>query len=155
VTPPPVLLAGLGNDWRCDDGAGPWIARELGRAGRAGVAVLAPAGDGLALVEAWSGVGHAYVFDALRGAGRPGDILRIDGLRQALPQEAKFSSHAVGLADAVALGRSLDRLPQQLTVIGIEGACFDHGHGLSPAVAASARRVVEELNLELDGAAHA
>ena len=55
------------------------------------------------------------------------------------------STHALGLAEAVELARSLGRLPQRVVVYGIEGESFAFGKGLSAAVAAAADRVTEEV----------
>ena len=55
---------------------------------------------------------------------------------------AGASSHGNGIAEAVALGRALDRLPEQLVVIGIEPGRLDHGDELSPTVAAALDTVI-------------
>ena len=47
------------------------------------------------------------------------------------PRLFRTSTHLLGVAEAVELGRELDRLPQRLTVYGIEGERFDVGEGLS------------------------
>ena len=44
------------------------------------------------------------------------------------------STHALGLAEAIEIARSLGRLPTRVRVVGIEGARFDFGRGLSPEV---------------------
>ena len=48
-------------------------------------------------------------------------------------------SHAMGLADAVELGRALRRLPDRLVVVGVEAAGFGHTEGiaLDPRVASA------------------
>lgn len=148
-TKPGLLLVGVGNQWRGDDGVGPWIVRALRDGLAPDVATLCGVNDGLALLDAWQGVAQVYAFDALSGAAAPGVAVRIDALCEALPNQAKVSSHAFGLAEAITLGHALGRLPQQLTVIGIEGRCFDHGQTLSPEVEAAARRVVAGLRIEL------
>jgi hydrogenase maturation protease len=52
-------------------------------------------------------------------------------------------SHALGLADAVALGIALDQLPARLIIVGIEASWTTPGHGLSSAVADAVERVVD------------
>jgi hydrogenase maturation protease len=37
-----------------------------------------------------------------------------------------ISSHGMSLQDAIELGRYLDRLPDRLTVVGIEARSFEH-----------------------------
>jgi len=85
-------------------------------------------------------------------SGRPpGEIVRVD-LRSDRPGDmSKFagdwrgSSHAFGLASAVSLARVLGRLPRSLTIYGIEGADFEHGADLTPAVRVAVDRVVSEI----------
>lgn len=144
-----VLLVGIGNEWRGDDGVGPWIVDRLRDLALPGVRTLWAAADGLALLDAWRDAGRVYVFDALRDAAEVGEVLRVDALRQSLPTASNYSSHAFGLAEAIELGRTLGQLPAGLIVIGIEGRCFDMGKGLSPEVEAAAKGLVETLRAEL------
>ena len=62
--------------------------------------------------------------------------------------EGSSSTHAIGVADAIELGRVLGRLPRRVVVYGVTGACFDAGRGLSGAlldvIDPLARRVLEE-----------
>ena len=73
----------------------------------------------------------------------------VRGGRRAAAARRSFgasSTHALGLADAVELARSLGRLPQRVVVYGIEGAAFEFGNGLSAAGRGGGRsRDVEEV----------
>jgi Ni,Fe-hydrogenase maturation factor len=51
----------------------------------------------------------------------------------------------MGLPEAVALARELDRLPGRLVVYGIEGENFEAGEGLTEPV----QKTVEKLVLDL------
>jgi hydrogenase maturation protease len=62
----------------------------------------------------------------------------------AIGQE-RGSTHALGLGDAVELARVLDRLPSTLTIIGIEGADFTTGEGMSPEVEKAVIKVTDDL----------
>lgn len=142
-----MLLVGLGNRLRGDDGVGPEVARRVAAAG-ADVDVLVCDGDPAALLEAWQERKRVVVIDAL--AGRPpGEVVRLDvGEGDALVPEAAATSHALGLAEMVELGRRLKRMPCSLVVYGVAGSTFATGAALSPAVAAAvpevSRRVLEE-----------
>ena len=59
------------------------------------------------------------------------------------------SSHRFGVPEAVALARTLGRLPPRLIVIGITGADFGFGDELSPPVAAAADHVIEQFERSL------
>jgi hydrogenase maturation protease len=138
-------MAGVGNDWRGDDAAGLVAARRL-RELLPGVRVVEIRGDPAALLDLWSEADLAIVTDAVRSGAPPGTIHRLDRHSEPASDALRFgSTHAIGLAETIELGRALDRLPAQLELYGIEGACFEAGTGLTPAVA----RAVEELCGEL------
>ncbi|MGZ4269695.1 MAG: hydrogenase maturation protease [Solirubrobacteraceae bacterium] len=128
-----MIVIGVGNAWRGDDGAGLEVAR---RVAAAGVPARAHEGECSALVELWSGAGHAVVVDAARSGAAPGTVHRYDAAAAPLPASLlRSSTHAFGVPDAVELGRALGRLPERLEVYGIEGASFATSDRLTPAVA--------------------
>jgi hydrogenase maturation protease len=146
-----VILIGVGNAWRGDDGAGLAVARRVRELSPAGVEVREVEGDATALVEAWSGAEGVVVVDAAESGAPPGTVRRFDAASQPLPVRGlRSSTHAFGVADAVELARALGRLPQRLDVYAIEGASFAAGERLSPAV----ERAVAELATAL-GSLHA
>ena len=49
------------------------------------------------------------------------------------------------MAEAIALGRALGRLPRQLLLFGIEGGRFDAGASLSPEVERATETLAHEL----------
>ena len=124
------LVIGIGNAARGDDAAGLIAARRLGG--------LEHEGDPLGLLDVWDGVGLAVVIDAVSSGAEPGTIHRFDAAAAPLPAllRTSTSTHAVGLAEAIELARSLGRLPDRLIVYGIEGERFEAGTDLTPAVAA-------------------
>ena len=147
----PIVVVGVGNPWRGDDGVGPAVAAavrdRLGPGGPAGrVDVVDLDGEAARLVDAWDGADLAVVVDAARTGAPPGTLHRLDadGVRAA----STASSHALGVQHAVALARALGRLPRRLVLIGVEGADFGHGTHLSDPVAAAvepASRLVAEV----------
>lgn len=161
-----VLLIGVGNPMRRDDGAGPEAARRL-RASllkehpRTEVEVAECAGDLTALLDLWAGHEHVLLFDA---AAPPavdlGSVIRLDPERDVIPALPARSTHALGLAQAVELGRALGSLPPRLIIYAIGAAAFEHGAGLSAdaergveAAVAAAR--VEVLAASQPGVEHA
>jgi hydrogenase maturation protease len=141
-----VILIGVGNGWRGDDGAGLALARRVRELAPSGVEVREVEGDATALMDAWSGAEHVVVVDAAQSEAAPGTVRRFDAGAAALPVRAlRSSTHAFGVSDAVELARALGRLPDRLEVYAIEGASFTAGERLSPAV----ERAVAELASEL------
>lgn len=139
-----VIVAGLGDDERRDDGAGLEAARRLRRSVPIGVRVLVLPARTLDLLEAWSGASLAVVIDAAVSGAPPGTVHRVDGLAKApLPRPAPRSTHGLGLADVVDLGRALGWLPARLVLLGIEVRDVSIGRGLSREV----RRGVEHAVL--------
>ncbi len=136
-----MLVAGLGNRLRGDDGAGLEAAR-LVRERAPDLLVVEHEREPTDLIDLWEGAELAIVIDALQG-DEPGRIHRWEVGPDEIP-ERRFpsaSTHALGLREVVELARSLNRLPRRLVVLGIEAAGFDTGAGLSPGV----RRAVEEV----------
>ncbi|MEU6430809.1 hydrogenase maturation protease [Microbispora sp. NPDC046973] len=141
------VVIGLGSDLRGDDAAGLEVARLLRGTLPPSVAVVENSGDPAALVEAWSGAALAIVVDAVSSGAPPGTVhMPLHLPARSLP---RAGSHALGLADAVALGRALGRLPGELVVAGIEGGDFTPGAPMTPQVLAAVRRTADGLRERL------
>ena len=145
----PTLVIGVGNPFRRDDGAGPFVARQLAALGA--VAVELP-GEGAELIEVMSERDRVVVVDAARSGAEPGTIHRFEAGEKPLPTGFfSYSTHQFGVAEAVETARALGRLPKALTVYGIEGADFAFGEILTPEVEAACAAVVSEISARLPG----
>jgi hydrogenase maturation protease len=84
------------------------------------------------------------IIDAMRSGARAGTVRRFDARRAPLPARAFIgsSTHTIDIAAAVELGRALAILPEEVDVIGIEGARFDHRTARSAAVERAIGRTV-------------
>jgi hydrogenase maturation protease len=133
------LVIGLGNAARGDDAAGLVAARRLGG--------VEHEGDLLALLDVWEGADSAVVIDAVRSGAEPGTVHRFDAGGGPLPAgpRSSTSTHAVGLAEAIELARTLGRVPARLVVYGIEGERFEAGTALTPAVSAAVEAVADAV----------
>ena len=140
----PIVVVGVGNPMRRDDGLGAAAVRAL--AGRAGVELVELDGEATRLIDAWVGRRLAIVVDAAVTGADPGTVHEVVVGRDEVPGwSAGGSTHAAGVAEAVALAEALDRLPDELVILGVEPADLDHGPGLSPAVAAAVPLVVDRI----------
>ncbi len=149
--PPRILVAGLGNLDRGDDGLGADVVALLAGRMPQDVELLTRRGDMLALIEEWAGVDVCIAIDAAAPAGDPGRIFRFDLATDTLPADAAYmSSHAMGLPAVVALARALGRAPRDMIVYAVEGICFDDGAPLSRPVAQAARDVADRIVAEVE-----
>jgi len=153
-----ILLIGIGNEYRRDDGVGLFIARAVSARKLANVEIIEASGEGAGLIEAWRDQEEVIVVDAVASGAAPGTLHRFvvssfrraeqGGTTNAQEIPARFfnySSHAFGLAEAIAMARALKLLLPRLVVYGIEGADFGAGVGLSPAVEQAARQLIDSL----------
>lgn len=141
-----VLILGIGNAMRSDDGVGPFVAARLAAAG---LNARVHCGDGTGIIDAMAAAQHLILIDATRSATAPGTRTSLDAIATPIPAEFfHYSTHRFGLAEAVETGRALGLLPPALTVHGIEGAAFEPGERLSPPVAKAAQALIAVLRAE-------
>jgi hydrogenase maturation protease len=70
-----------------------------------------------------------------------------------LPRDLRLAStHAMGIADALELGRALGRAPHRVVVLGVEGATFGIGDEMTPAVTAALDELVASVLRDLEEA---
>jgi hydrogenase maturation protease len=150
ASPGRVLVVGIGNPDRGDDGIGLLVVRQLAGQVSRDVAIVERTGDALALIDDWAGHDTVILVDAAAPGQAPGSISRVDLVTDELPSDVTLSStHAFGVADAVGLARTLGLLPHQVIVYAIEGANFNPGAPVSGGVAAAVNEVVRRVADEL------
>src|SRR5690349_7192119 len=145
-----MLVIGIGNSYRSDDGAGPAVLALLRTMHLPGVWLLECDGDCSILLEAWQGADAVVLVDAVSSSAPPGTIYHFDLLARQLPRDLSFqSTHAFGVAEALELGRVLNQLPASLTLYAIEGKSFATGIGLSDEVTPAVQEVAQQLKCNL------
>ncbi|MBI2863604.1 MAG: hydrogenase maturation protease [Chloroflexi bacterium] len=148
---PDVLILGLGNTLRCDDGVGPRVVEALQRLD------LPPEVEMLVAVAATSGLLHAIadrqkviVVDAIQGGSEPGSVYRASPEDLEAGSQSLISAHHMGILEALKLAQALSCAPEEFVVIGVEPQATGWGLDLSPEVAAAVpaivRLVAEEAN---------
>ena len=149
--PEKLLVVGIGNAMRGDDGVGPFVAEALAAKG---LPTLVHAGDGTGLIDLFTEHDHLILVDATRSGAAPGTLVRFDAVAEKLPAELfHYSTHRFGLAEAVETARALGTLPDRLAIYGIEGEDFSAGTTLTHPVQESVDRLVEELAGTFGGSA--
>ena len=148
--PEKLRVIGVGNAWRGDDAAGLLAARLLGDV-LPDLDVRNCEGDPVGLLDAWDGADTVWVVDAVSSGAKPGTVHRLEATEAELPRDLfGASTHVFGLAEAVELGRALDRLPERLVVFGVEGSRFNAGDAVSPEVERAAADVAAQVEREVE-----
>lgn len=130
-----IVVIGIGNEFRRDDGVGIAVARRLKNRLPESVKIIEQSGEAASLMEAWQGAESVIVIDAISSGAPPGTVRRVDLTTAEIPAGlCRSSSHHFGVAEAVGLARELKRLPARLVLIGIEGEDFSEGTECSEKV---------------------
>ena len=141
------LVIGVGNPYRHDDGVGIVVAQRLRELG-VDADVAEESGEPVGLVQRWLGRSNVTLVDAVSAGAAPGTVYRLDctaGEWAGAPPAGAVSTHGLGLAEAVELGRALEQLPEHLVLVAVEALDVSEGVGLSPPVALAVEAVVSEV----------
>ncbi len=136
-----VVVAGIGNAFRGDDGVGPAVAALV--AEHSGARDIGPISEPLDLLGRFSGASLAVLVDATRSGAEPGSIRVIE-----LDEVEDFpasSTHALGLRRVCQLASALGEAPGRVIVVGVEGEDFSDGEHLSAPVANAVRRAASKV----------
>jgi len=145
-----VVILAMGNRWRGDDAIGPWVLDRL-KPWLSGPSfgpctLLEGVNDALGIVSAWEGAELFVAIDAAVSGAPPGTIHRVQASGDVLPKAiGRCSSHGSGLAEAIALGEALHRLPAAMTIYAVESSSFEPGTPPTGLVQAAGNTLVETL----------
>ncbi|MFN8034354.1 MAG: hydrogenase maturation protease [Acidimicrobiia bacterium] len=148
---PRIVLIGVGNEMRRDDGVGLAVVRAVTEDLDRSIESVILDGEPTRMIDAWESFDVAVVVDAVRTGAAPGTVHRYDvsGGDRLPGRVDQASSHALGIGESIALGRALDRLPGRVVVVGVEGSEFGDGPGLSAPVAAAVAGAAAAVRSEL------
>lgn len=164
-----VLIAGVGNVLRRDDGFGIAVANALERHPERlppGARVVEVGIGGITLVhELMTGYGSLIVVDAVERGGAPGtlyvlepDVPAVASMPLAERRIAAADLHQLVPTRSLVTAAALDVLPSAVRIVGCQpGETEELSTELSPAVAAAVDRAVEivrGLAVELTGWVH-
>lgn len=143
MSAPRVLVLGVGNVLRADDGVGPRVVEALLGAIADGAARV-PAGTilrdggtrGIHLLPDVAGAERVVLVDAVAPGTSPGTVSVVRASGAAWPAGRGGGT----VADLVETAALVTGRPIALTLVGIEAASLDEGYGLTPAVAAAVPR---------------
>jgi len=142
-----TTIIGIGNANCGDDAAGCLVAQALRERELPAVRILSASGEPADLLEKFPTDGVLILVDAMAEVEGCGRIHRMDTSDNALPIDAfsSYSTHGMGLPEAIEMARALGRLPPAVIVYGIEGRNFQPGDPMSPEVEEGIERLVDQL----------
>ncbi|MBA3725495.1 MAG: hydrogenase maturation protease [Armatimonadetes bacterium] len=160
--PASILIVGIGNVLRGDDGFGPAVLAEVQKGSLPAGTRLAELGiGGIGLVhELMDGYDLLIVIDAVERGGSPGDLYILEPDQQQMALSAQevggTDMHAALPDQTIKIAKSLGVLPAQVRIVGCEpGDMEDVMLELTPPVAAvvpQAANAVREIIASFLGA---
>lgn len=152
-----VLILGLGNPLRRDDGVGPRVIEELESQGLPdGITALDGGTGGLDILRVLEGWNHVIIVDAANvdagdGGIGPGEFVRFtpDQVRLA-ESEDNLSLHHAGLAEVFGLAKALDHQLPSIVIFGVQPGEVGWGEGLSSSVESGLSTLVEAVREEAE-----
>lgn len=146
-----MVVIGVGNEFRKDDGVGVRAVVQLKSLLPSDVLVFTLSGEGTELMQAWAHEHNIWLIDAVSSGAPCGTIYEIDAAADTVPAHFfHYSSHAFSVAEAIELSKAMDLLPPSVKLYGIEGKDFSSGIGLSPEVEASLSEVVRRVQRDIE-----
>ncbi len=94
------------------------------------------------------GASHVILIDAMRSGAVPGTVRRLQD-EEIEMEAALLSSHGFGVAESLALGRTLGMLPARLVLYGVEVCNLDQCDTLAPETVGALPMLVERIKEEL------
>jgi hydrogenase maturation protease len=154
----PAVVIGIGNRFRRDDGSALKVLETLTDRVPESARLVESDGEPARIIDSWDGTDLAVIVETVRRGDAPGTIATIDWDTQDPPAGSPHNdhgSHSLGIMEAIALGRALERMPRHLRLVGIEPLDLGWGEGLSDPVAgcidAAARLVLDSLRSLVKG----
>jgi len=147
-----IVVLGVGNRLMGDDGLGPRVIEELQRRQLpANVEVMDAGVGGIAILSWIEGADKVVIVDSVQTNNEPpGTVYRFT--EKELPPSDMFmlSLHDLNLVDTLNIGRVVQKMPDEIVIIGVEVkrvAQFDDK--LTPEVEAALAEVVDLVMQEI------
>ncbi|MEV6020184.1 MULTISPECIES: hydrogenase maturation protease [unclassified Streptomyces] len=130
-----VVVIGVGNPLRGDDGIGPAAVEALRGQVPDGTVLAVSDADPGRLLDLWRGADTVVIVEAVRTrSNRPGALHTLTLPEAAGHHRGAASTHGLGLGGCLALAEALDLLPPRLVVHAMQVADLGLGTCLSEVV---------------------
>ncbi len=146
-----LVIIGIGNPWRRDDGVGPEVIRAIARCMPGVRTVTLTYPDPAVLLPLWQRVRTCIVVDAVACTyAPPGTIIRwfLGGEGFSMGNVRGVSTHGWRLGETLRLAFQMGCMPERMIVYGIVGETFAYGYGLSRRVARAVPLVVRWIRTD-------
>lgn len=143
-----IIVVGVGNLILGDEGIGIHLVGELKkRSFPKNVEIHESGTSSFTFLNIAEGASHIIVLDAVRMGKRPGTIHKIDLVLTENSQSPPklLSLHQLDLIATLEMAKGVWRLPEKITVIGIEPKSFSVGAKLSKPIAEAIPKAISEV----------
>lgn len=146
-----IVVLGLGNQIRSDDGVGVHAVRLLMQDHGVpdGVEVIEGGTAGLDLLPAIEDATHVLALDAVNTGAAPGAVVRFE-MSELSPLPGSPSVHQIGFADLLEALRWMDKGSKQMVLLGVQPSHTGWGDALTPEVEAALPRLIQAALDELE-----
>ena len=142
-----ILIAGVGNELRKDDGFGPAVIRKLLEVADIPEADIIDFGQRLYdLLLKMKEYDIVIIVDAMEGEGKPGDIYMVKPEDVYKARVESLNPHHADLKELITIGKEMGSLPEDVYVIGCHPKDVSWGIGLTPAVAGKIKVIINLIH---------
>ena len=146
-----LTVIGVGSRLRGDDAIGPLLIDALSDQTHSQIELVDAGSDALGIIEYFQGRDHVIVVDGCQMGRDAGCIEEIDPTQIDLViKDDPVSLHGLGLAEAIKMAESLQMLPEDLKIIGIEPESIQFNSSLSVPVQRALKKAVKIVHTELN-----
>ena len=147
-----VLVIGIGNILRSDDGLGPTVIKQLKQESWSSDILLVDCGTcPLAHLEQLSISRYLIIIDAIKNEQPAGTVHQFYLEEIKKNDTLNTTTHSYSMTQVIALAREINNLPQEIIYYGIEPATLDWGtefsHSVREAIPQLIRKVKKKINI--------
>ena len=146
-----IKIIGLGNSFAGDDAVGNLVARRLLSYQNSSLSIIEGGLAGLNLLHEMEATETLILIDAVHSQSESGNIVRftipqdLDKIGKLTWGSSTTSTHAFGLREALTLANTLELLPPQVILYGMELGHIQQGAPLSPQVTRAIPFLVSQI----------
>lgn len=132
---PRIAVMGVGNILMTDDGVGVHAVKALRNQKLPPDIITIDAGTSLLdAIQFLEEVDLLIIIDAIHGDGSPGTIYQLSLEDISTKSKRCFSTHHIGVLDALKISKLIGNLPDEIIILGVEPKKIDIGENLSPII---------------------